>query len=122
MTAWKKPKDEVVELLSRELDELDCEQRKMFGYPVYFVNDNMFMGVHGENMFMRLSSEDRIKILEEREDVVKFTPVKGRTMREYVTIPRTLYEDLESFRFWRDRSFAFVSSLPPKAKKKRNSK
>lgn len=93
----------------------------MFGYPVYFVNGNMFMGVHGEDIFMRLSAEDRVKILEERGDVTMFTPAEGRTMKEYVIVPKTLYEDLEPFRFWRDRSFAFVSSLPPKAKKKRKS-
>ena len=121
MTDWKKPKREVAEFLSRELADLDCEQKKMFGYPVYFVNDNMFMGVHGENIFMRLSAEDRARILRERGDVTMFTPVEGRTMKEYVTVTDTLFNDLEQFRFWRERSFAFVSSLPPKRKRDRES-
>ncbi|MHB1334334.1 MAG: TfoX/Sxy family protein [Candidatus Humimicrobiaceae bacterium] len=30
------------------------EKRKMFGYPVTFIRGNMFIGVHGDSMILRL--------------------------------------------------------------------
>jgi len=114
---WKEPNPELVDLLSMELQGLDCEFRKMFGSPAYFVNNNMFMGVHGEHIFMRLSQKDRETILEERDDVSPFVPREGRTMKEYVVFEESFLRDVEIFREWRDRSFAFVLSIPEKERK-----
>jgi len=114
---WKEPNPELVDLLSMELQGLDCELRKMFGSPAYFVNNNMFMGVHGEHIFMRLSQKDRETILEERDDVSPFVPREGRTMKEYVVFEESFLRDVEIFREWRDRSFAFVLSIPEKERK-----
>ncbi|NYT11307.1 MAG: TfoX/Sxy family protein [Methanomassiliicoccales archaeon] len=117
---WKKPNPELVDLLSMELQDLDCELRKMFGSPAYFVNDNMFMGVHGDHIFMRLSQNDRETILEERDDVHPFIPREGRTIKEYVAFEESFLRDVEIFREWKNKSFAFVSSLPEKEKKSKN--
>jgi TfoX/Sxy family transcriptional regulator of competence genes len=115
---WKEPKPELVDLLSMELKGLDCELRKMFGSPAYFVNNNMFIGVHGDHIFMRLSQNDRETILKERDDVSPFVPREGRTMKEYVAFEESFLRDVEIFREWRDRSFTFVSSLPERKSKK----
>ena len=50
-----------------------------------FVNRNMFVGVFGSDVFVRLSEADRVQILEEGASV--FEPIHGRPMKEYVTMP-----------------------------------
>ena len=42
----------------------NCDYKKMFGYPAYFFNGNMFVGVHGDKLFLRLSSADMAEIIE----------------------------------------------------------
>ena len=118
MMAWKKPDEELVEFLSREM-EGKGDLRKMFGYPVYFVNGNMFMGVHGDDLFLRLSPDDRVEIRKVFPLVRSFTPREGMTMKEYVTLPNTIQDDIENFREWRDRSFHYASSLPPRKKSRK---
>jgi len=118
---WKKPDEGLVELLSKEMEGMG-EKRKMFGYPVYFINGNMFIGVHGDNLFMRLSQEDRVEISTSYPQVTPFTPREGTTMKEYVTLPEDVYNDLDVLREWRDRSFEYASNLPPKKKKQKKNK
>jgi TfoX/Sxy family transcriptional regulator of competence genes len=114
---WNEPKPELVDLLSKKLQGIDCELKNMFGSPVYFVNNNMFMGVHGDHIFMRLSQNDKEALLEDRDDVHPFAPMEGRPMKEYVVFGKPFLRDVELFREWMDRSFAFVSSLPEKERK-----
>ncbi|WP_091688811.1 TfoX/Sxy family protein [Methanococcoides vulcani] len=59
MTAWKKASEELGELIGEAVSEYDVEFRKMFGSPVYFVNGNMFIGVHGDGIMLRLQEEDQ---------------------------------------------------------------
>ena len=116
---WKEANADLVQLLSQRLEGMDIERKKMFGYPVYFVNNNMFMGVQGDHIFMRLSKNDRESILEERDDVFPFMPREGRIMKEYVVLGESFIEDEGLFHEWRDRSFAYVSSLPKKEGKRK---
>jgi hypothetical protein len=39
-------------------------------------------------------------------------------MKGYVVIPKSLYSDQASFAEWLNKSIKYVSSLPPKQKKK----
>jgi len=40
------------------MKDKNCGYRKMFGYTAYFFNGNMFVGVHGDKLFLRLSDAD----------------------------------------------------------------
>lgn len=118
---WKKVSPDLCEFLEQEIQRFACEKKKMFGCPTYFVNNNMFVGVHGEGLFLRLSENDREEILSKFDEVTKFEPMAGRVMREYVVLPESIYTDEEKFNVWFKRSYRFVSSLPykePKKKKK----
>jgi len=55
----KKSEIELVELLKQNLSEVKYVEKKMFGKFAYFINRNMFTGVHQMSIFLRLSSEDR---------------------------------------------------------------
>ncbi|MCM1987511.1 hypothetical protein [Methanococcoides seepicolus] len=45
MTKWKKASEELGELVGEYVAEYDAEFRKMFGSPVHFVKENMFMAM-----------------------------------------------------------------------------
>ena len=115
--AWKKSPKELTDFLDEKMKDVDCEKRKMFGFPAYFINGNMFTGTFEEHMFLRLSQEDRGKIQGEHEKVKPFEPSKGRVMKEYMIVPKSLYENKKDFSFWIKRSIAYVSHLPSKKKK-----
>ena len=86
---------------------------------MYFANDNMFAGVFENDIFIRLSEQDRIKIISENDEIMTFEPVKGRVMKEYVVLPESLYNDPEKFHELLGSSYEYVLSLPPKQKKKK---
>jgi hypothetical protein len=89
----------------------------MFGYPAYFINGNMFTGIHGETLFLRLSDSDIKKLVEDNSGVSFFEPMPGRPMKGHVALPKKLYSKGSLFGEWLDKSVKYVSSLPPKKEK-----
>ena len=118
--AWKKSPPELVALIERVRppQEGGVQHHQMFGYPCCFVNDNLFMGLHQENLMLRLSEADREAFLR-LPGAREFEPMPGRPMREYVTVPGGMLNDGPGLRLWIQRSLTYASSLPPRAKKAR---
>ncbi len=118
MAQWKKVTPEHVALFDSCLPSgLGIERRAMFGCPCAFVNGNMFAGVHETRFLMRLSPEDRERLLAEA-DAGPFV-VLGRTMREYVTLEAPERRDPRELSEWIARAFHFAAALPPKQPKPR---
>ncbi|MDA1132537.1 MAG: TfoX/Sxy family protein [Proteobacteria bacterium] len=97
-------------------DDPRVERRRMFGHPCAFVSGNMFMGVFGDGVFVRLGPEDRAILLAE-DGAAPFDPMGGRPMREYVTLPSEWRDEPAAAEQWVARSLTYMSSLPPKVKK-----
>jgi len=91
--------------------------RPMFGNISAFVNGNMFAGLFGNDLFVRLSEENRKELLE-KEGASLLEPMKGRPMKEYVVIPKAWWKQHETVRKWIIRSMDWTSKLPPKKKEK----
>lgn len=92
MISWKKVPDKNKEMLNKVLEAVpEAEKKMMFGCPVWFISGNMFVGAHQEDIFLRLAEPDREEILKQGE-AKTFTPMPGRTMKEYVVIPPSIYE------------------------------
>jgi hypothetical protein len=91
----------------------DLEERRMFGCPVWFLKGHMVVGAHQATIFLRLSDTDQ-KVLMQNTKAVHFSPVPGRTMREYVSLPSSVYRSTEDFARWLRKSVSYVSSLPPR--------
>jgi TfoX/Sxy family transcriptional regulator of competence genes len=89
----------------------------MFGSPVFWINRNMFAGVHEDNLFIRLSEKDRGEILKKYPAAKPFEPLKGRIMKEYIVVPESLYADAKSFEEWLKLSHEYAASLPPRVRK-----
>jgi TfoX/Sxy family transcriptional regulator of competence genes len=116
---WEKPSKETLDLFEEVVpDGPMIERRKMFGLPCAFINNNMFIGVFKQTLFIRLSEEDRNEFLR-LPDASRFEPMPGRTMKEYVVIPDAVLHDDATLSTWIQRSVAYTSSLPPKEKKKK---
>lgn len=115
---WQKPTQKLIENYNSIVpDNPIIEKRKMFGYPCSFVNKNMFLGTHNENIFLRLSESDRKAFLT-LDGARQFEPMPGRIMKEYVIIPKWLLEKKVELNHWIERSLNYVTSLPAKTKKK----
>jgi TfoX/Sxy family transcriptional regulator of competence genes len=97
-------------------DDPSVTVRPMFGNEAAFVNGNMFMGLFGSGMFVRLSEEDRAEFLK-RKNAALFEPMKGRPMKEYVMIPEEWRGSSEAVRPWVARSLKWAGKLPKKVKK-----
>jgi TfoX/Sxy family transcriptional regulator of competence genes len=92
--------------------------KKMFGQPAAFVNGNLFFGVFGDDVFVRLSGPD----VEEARRVGSFRPFEpmpGRAMSNYLVLPRTMRKNSPETQAWVARALTFGSSLPPKKSKAR---
>jgi TfoX/Sxy family transcriptional regulator of competence genes len=112
--AWKKNSGEMVRFLDGAARDFGCQRRRMFGCPVYFVNGNMFVGLHEDNIFLRLSESDRQELAFLWDEAAPFEPLAGRPMREYVVMPEPLCSDSSALRDWLHRGYSYVSSLPAK--------
>ncbi len=115
--AWKKANKELIRLLESEMLTYRCDRKMMFGSPTFFINNNMFAGVHEDTVIIRLSEGDRKDIFSLYNEVSPFIPMEGRVMREYAALPESICSKAEIFKEWLNRSYQYAVSLPPKEKK-----
>ena len=113
---WKKATEELTALHAKFVLPFPAEKRKMFGFQVFFVNNNMFTGVYEDGIIMRLPAAEQEKIMAEKDEVVYFEP-QGRRMKEYVWLPEPLLSDAAFMNRWLERSYQYTSALPLKEKK-----
>jgi TfoX/Sxy family transcriptional regulator of competence genes len=93
--------------------------RQMFGQPCAFVHGNMFFGVYGGEIFVRLSEGDCSDALRDPSFHL-FEPMAGRPMKEYVVLPASVTGNPATFRTWVDRSVRYAARLPPKSAKRKS--
>jgi TfoX/Sxy family transcriptional regulator of competence genes len=93
--------------------------KPMFGNIGSFINGNMFSGLFGNQIFVRLPENERILLLEE-EGASEFSPMPGRAMKEYVTIPEQWRQEPDKIRDWIERSLSWVGEMPEKESKKKS--
>jgi TfoX/Sxy family transcriptional regulator of competence genes len=105
----------------------EVEVKPMFGNLGAFVHGNMFAGLFGPTIGVRLSEADRAE-LEASEWTVPFGPPE-RPMGGYVGLPEFWNadggDDDARVRAWVSKAYAYVAGLPakePKASKPRSTK
>jgi TfoX/Sxy family transcriptional regulator of competence genes len=91
------------------------EVKPMFGNIAGFVNGNMFVGLFGSDVGVKLADADRERLLAEGGG--PFGPVE-RPMGGYVSLPASWRADPARGVSWAERALAHVAMLPPKAPKK----
>jgi TfoX/Sxy family transcriptional regulator of competence genes len=86
--------------------------RPMFGNLAAFVNGNMFAGLFGEDMFVRLSEDDSANV--RKQGGRDFEPMPGRAMRGYVTVPSTWRSKPDAVKGWIKSALEQTRQMPPK--------
>jgi TfoX N-terminal domain len=89
------------------------EVKPMFGNLGAFINGNMFMGLFGSDVGIKLPPDDQQRLLAE-PGAGPFGPHE-RPMAGYITIPAGWPADTAGD--WIGRSLAYVAGLPPKKPK-----
>jgi TfoX/Sxy family transcriptional regulator of competence genes len=95
----------------------DIEIKPMFGNIAAFVNGNMFMGLFGSDIGVKLNSADQARLRESGGG--PFGPAE-RPMGGYVSLPETMSAD--ELDGWINSALSYVAELPPKQPKKRKAK
>jgi TfoX/Sxy family transcriptional regulator of competence genes len=96
------------------------EVKPMFGNLGAFANGNMFAGLFGSTVGVKLDEAARAE-LELIDGVGPFGPPE-RPMGGYVGLPAAWRDDPEQASAWVARAFSYVASLPPKAAKPKRSR
>lgn len=94
------------------------EVKPMFGNLGAFVNGNMFMGLFGADIGLKLPEDARGKLLKE-PGAGPFGP-EERPMGGYVTLPAEW--TARKAKKWVDGALAEAAALPPKTKKPKTKK
>jgi TfoX/Sxy family transcriptional regulator of competence genes len=116
-----KPTDADKELFrSLVPDDPRVEVKPMFGNLGAFVNGNMFMGLFGADVGVKLPDVDREAVLRE-EGAGPFGPPE-RPMGGYVTLPAAWHAAPATAGPWITKALDHVGSQPAKVKKPRNPK
>src|SRR2546426_4657097 len=89
--------------------------RPMFGNLSAFVNGNMFCGLFGEDLFVRVSEGDQAKI--RKSGGKPFEPMPGRAMTGYMVVPAGWQKKSEATHAWIATALSWSKALPPKGAK-----
>lgn len=96
------------------------EIKPMFGNLGAFVHGNMFAGLLGSSVGVRLDEADQAE-LAGVDGSEPFGP-PGRPMGGYRSLPGAWRAEPDLAAQWVERAFSYVSSMPPKAPKARKPK
>lgn len=99
-------------------NETNVTVKPMFGNISAFINGNMFMGLYGDDLFVRLPDNDGQELLGNKGASI-FEPIKDRPMKGYFFLPKQWWNKPEIVQKWVTQSMEYARKLPPK--KARNS-
>ena len=108
-----KPTEADKELFRAVVPDLPgVEVKPMFGNLGAFVNGNMFAGLFGSAIGVKLADDDRAELA--AAGAPPFGPAE-RPMGGYLSLPGSYSPD--QMAGWVERAHAYVAQLPPKAKR-----
>jgi len=91
----------------------EAQRRKMFGYPALFVGGILVTGLFADTWMIRLAEPDLAELLA-TPGATPFSPMAGRTMKGYATLPPDVVADDTALDGWLERAIAFGKTLPAK--------
>ena len=101
--------DEVLAERVRELCGLP--DKRMFGGIAFLLSGNMAVGVHGDDLIVRVSREDHEALV--AEPGARPFDMTGRPMAGWLLVSGEVLDD-DVLATWVRRGTAFAESLPPK--------
>lgn len=119
---WVKAPEELKAFLETAMKGVECEKRPMFGYPAYFTNTHMFIGLFQDKLFARLSPEQLVSLHVKFPSISTLEPMPGRPMKDYFVLPKELYTNARMFEDVIQGSAEYSRTLSPKVKKAKKAK
>lgn len=101
--------DEVLADRVRDLCELP--EKRMFGGIAFLLNGNMAVGVHGDDLIVRVAKADHEALL--AEPGARPFDMTGRPMAGWLLVSGEVLDDAV-LAAWVSRGTAYAGSLPPK--------
>ena len=98
-------------------DEPEVTLKPMFGNLSAFVNGNMFAGLFGEDLFVRLPDPEIAAV--KKQGGRDFEPMAGHAMRGYVIVPSTWRAKPAPASILVKRSLALIRAMPAKPVKQK---
>ena len=86
--------------------------KPMFGNLSAFVNGNMFAGLFGDDLFVRVGDSDRKALL--AKGGRDFEPMPGRAMKGYVVLPPGWRTDTGQAQRWLATALTGIAKMPAK--------
>jgi hypothetical protein len=111
---WRKSPVALIQMLDEAMQGVDCVKRPMFGYPAYFINRNMFMGLFQASVFARLSPAYVAELRKKYPSIDNLEPMPGRPMKAYFVIPEELFSDSTRLKTLIGKSAEYTRRLPEK--------
>lgn len=91
----------------------EAQRRKMFGYPALFIGGNLVTGLFADSWMIRLGEADLAELIDV-PGAGPFSPMAGRTMKGYGTLPSDVVANDTALDGWLERAIAFGKTLPAK--------
>lgn len=89
---------------------------QMFGGIAAMLNGNLFGGLFGRSIIVRVSNADRVEALA-LDGTAPFDPMgNGRASKDTLQLAESVMEDPAELRDWLRRAFDHAATLPPKKK------
>jgi TfoX/Sxy family transcriptional regulator of competence genes len=98
-------------LRDRLRDVAGVHEKKMFGGLAFLTGGNMTVGVHGDDLIVRIAPDDTPTAL--AEPGVRPFDITGRPMRGWILVAGEALDD-DVLDGWIERARTFVATLPPK--------
>lgn len=87
-------------------------EKRMFGGIAFLLNGNMCVGVHGDELIVRLDPEQTEEALADAN--VRVFDLTGRPMKGWVLVAKSGVAGEADLRSWVGRGVEFAGSLPAK--------
>lgn len=92
----------------------DVVEKRMFGGVGFLVRGNMSVGVHGDELVVRIDPAETERALGERG--VRLFDITGRPMKGWLLVSQSVLARSNQLARWVKRGIAFAGSLPAKTK------
>lgn len=87
-------------------------EKKMFGGIAFMVNGNMAVGVHKDNLVIRVNKDSHDEFL--KRPHIKEFDITGRKMKGWLMLLPEGHSDQKALSNWIKEGIEFAKSLPPK--------
>jgi len=102
----------LAERIRAELGDIPFVEKKMFGGVGFLIHGNMAVGVHKENMIVRVDPEKHEKLL--KKPHARAFDITGRPMKGWLMVELEGCRTAKQLSAWVKEGVEFALTLPPK--------